>query len=180
MTISLPETVSSYGNTSLVVLSTAPADLDAPTTTELAAGEAIQCHVFGEFGATPSQNTGASPRKMCQTTESQELGTTTYTISDIQYSYVPQSLGAGGGAGNEAFEALTPDSEVYLVERLGVDANTSAFTAAEVVNIYHVRCGVQRRGKTGDGEFDKYSVTQSFVLVDGEVPTYDAVVAAGA
>src|ERR1044072_5374513 len=109
MTVSLPEVVKSYGNTSLVVLSTAPAVLTAPTPTELSAGEIISCHVYGEFGAQPTQNTGSGPRKMCQINEPQELGSVTYTVNDIQYSYAPQALGTPGSPGNEAFEALTPE-----------------------------------------------------------------------
>jgi hypothetical protein len=177
MTVALPETVGSYGNASLVVLASAPS-LTAPTITVLEAGEAITCHVYGTFASAPTQTTGSSPRKMCQINEPQRLGSVTYTINDIQYSYNPQELGTPGAAGNEAFEALTPGTNVWLVERVGISGRNADFTAGELVNIYPVECGVQRRGQTGDGEFDEFSVTQSFVLVDGAEPSYDAVVTA--
>lgn len=173
MPLSMPATVKAQGNTTLIVLTTPPAVPTAPTKAELNAGEFITCHVYGEFGATPSQNVGAAPRKMCSRVEPQQLGNVTYSINDIQYSYVPQETGTPGAAGNEAFEALAEGSEVYLVEGPGIDGVTSVLATGDIVNIYQVECGVQRRGRTGEGEFDEFSVTQSFVMVDGAEPQYD-------
>ena len=178
MPLTQPATVKSQGNTTLIVLSTPPAITTAPTKAELNAGEFITCHVYGDFGATPTQNVGSAPRKMCSRVEPQQLGNVTYAINDISYSYAPQEAAAGGGAGNEAFDLLTEGTQVYLVEGPGIDGLTSALNTADVVNIYHVECGVQRRGRTGDGEFDEFNVTQSFVMVDGAEPQYDYAVPA--
>ena len=173
MPLTQPTTVKSQGNTTLIVLTTPPAVTTAPTLAELNAGEFITCHVYGDFGATPTQNVGSAPRKMCSRVEPQQLGNITYAINDISYSYDPQGVGTPGGAGNEAFEALTEGSQVYLVEGPGLDGLTSALAQNDVVNIYHVECGVQRRGRTGDGEFDEFNIQQSFVMVDGAEPQYD-------
>lgn len=173
MPLSMPETVKSQGNKVLIVLTTPPASPSAPTKAELNAGEFITCHVYGSFSASPTQNTGEAPRKLCSRVVPQQLGNVTYTINDIQYSYVPQDAGTPGAAGNEAFDALPEGADVYLVEGDGLDGKTSALATGDLVNIYHVEAGVQRRGMTGDGEFDEFSVTQSFVLVDGSEPQYD-------
>lgn len=173
MPLTLPETVKSQGKTVLLVLTTPPAVVTAPTKAELNAGEFITCHIYGEFGATPSQNVGEAPRKMCSKTNPQRLGTTTYAINDIQYSYNPQATNTSGGAGNEAFDILTEDAEVWLVEGPGIDGESSTLATNDMVNVYHVRCGVRRRGRTGDGEFDEFSITQSFVMADGDEPIYD-------
>lgn len=178
MPLTQPATVKSQGNTTLIVLTTPPAIPTAPTKAELNAGEFITCHVYGEFGATPTQNVGSAPRKMCSRVEPQQLGNVTYSINDVSYSYNPQEAGAPAGDGNEAFDALTEGAEVYLVEGAGIDGLTSVLATADVVNLYQVECGVQRRGKTGDGEFDEFNITQSFVMVDGAEPQYDYAVPA--
>lgn len=173
MTVQMPEVVKSQGMTRLIVLSTAPASTTTITAAELAAGEVITCHVYGDFAATPTENIGTAPRKMCTRTSPQQFGEITYPINDVQYSYVPQSLGTPGAPGNEAFEALTPGTEKWLVEVPGLDGRGTSFGAGALGNLYNVDCGIQRRGRTGDGEFDEFSVTQSFVMADGAEPVYD-------
>ena len=179
MTMLMPETVQSQGNKILIVLNTPPAVPAQPTLAELNAGLFVQCHLYGDFSGTPSQSTGTAPRKMCSRVEPQKLGNVTYQIADVQYSYVPQAMGTPGADGNEAIEALTPDTDVHVYEGPGIDGKTAAVVAADVVNYYHLDCGAQRRGQTGTGEFDEFSVTQSFVLADGAEPVYDIVLAAG-
>lgn len=178
MTVVMPEEVSSQGNKILIVLDTPPAVPSAPTKAELNAGLFVQCHIYGNFSGTPTQNVGSGPQKMCTKVTPQELGNITYEIADVQYSYVPQKMGTPGSAGNEAIEALTPGTDVYVAEGVGIDGKTGALDTGDVVNLYHLECGVQRRGQTGDGEFDRFSVTQSFVLKNGAEPTFDYVVPA--
>lgn len=175
--VPMPEVANSLGNKVLVALTTPPA-ADEPTLTEINAGVFITCHVYDSFNPEVSQNTGEGPRKLCKKSVPTKLGQVTYAINDIQYSYAPQNMGTPGGDGNEAIEALTPGSEVYLVEAVGVNGETAQLAAGDVVNVYHVVCGEQRRGQTGDGEFDEFSVTQSFVMANGEEPQYDVVLSA--
>jgi hypothetical protein len=174
MPLSMPTTIKSQGNSLLIVLPTPPVSLTAPTKAELNAGKFITCHIYGSWSITPSQNTGEAPRKACSTIVGQQLGNVTYPPIEIQYSYVPQALGTPGSAGNEAFEALVPGSVVFLAEGVGLDGKTSALSTGALVNLLkQVTCGVQRRGMTGDGEFDEFSVTQSLVLADGTEPKFD-------
>lgn len=176
--VQMPETVKSQGNKILIVLTTPPAAPAAPTLAELNAGLFVQCHLYGDFSGTPNQNVGEGPRKMCSRVQPQQLGNVTYQIADIQYSYVPQELGTPGADGNEAIEALTPGTDVYVYEGAGIDGKTGAVVAGDVLNAYHLDCGEQRRGQTGDGEYDEFSVTQSFVMSNGESPDFDYVVPA--
>lgn len=173
MTVEMPETIKSQGFARLIVLSTAPASDSELTLAELAAGETIQCYIYGDFAATPTENVGTAPRKMCSRTSPQQFGEVTFPINDIQYSYSPQALGTPGDDANAAFEALVPGTERWLVEVLGLDGRGDTFAADDLANVYHVECGIQRRGRTGDGEFDEFSVTQSFVMADGSEPLYD-------
>lgn len=173
MPLAMPNTTPSQGNTVLIVLDAPPAATNY-TLAELNAGTFITCHVYGDFSAPPNQSVGESPRKMCKKVNPQRLGNVTYTISDVQYSYFPQGLNAPGEDGNEAMEALPEGAERWLIELPGVDGETSALQASTgVYNKYHVECGVQRRGRTGDGEYDEFSITQSFVMWEGAEPEYD-------
>ena len=178
MTVMMPETVQSQGNKILIVLTTPPAIPSQPTIAELNAGLFVQCHLYGDFSGTPNQNKGEGPRKMCTRVVPQELGNVTYDLADWQYSYVPQAMGTPGADGNEAVEALTPGTDVHVYEGPGIDGKTGAVVADDIVNHWHLDCGVQRRGQTGDGEFDQFAVSQSFVMSNGAEPDYDIVVAA--
>jgi hypothetical protein len=178
MTVVMPETVKSQGNKILIVLTEPPAAPAAPTLAELNGGLFVQCHLYGDFSGTPNQNVGEGPRKMCSRIVPQQLGNVTYQIADVQYSYVPQAMGTPGAPGNEAIEALAPGTDVYVYEGPGIDGTTGAVATGDVLNGYHLDCGEQRRGQTGDGEFDEFSVTQSFVMANGEEPQFDYVVPA--
>lgn len=176
--VQLPTTTNSLGNKVIIAMTTPPSDPLAPTLAEINAGIFITCHIYDSFAPEVTQNTGEGPRKLCAKSVPTKLGQVTYAINDVQYSYVPQEMGTPGAAGNEAIEALTPGTRLYIAEANGVDGETGVLATADVVNLYHVECGEQRRGQTGDGEFDEFSVTQSFVLADGSEPTYDYVLPA--
>lgn len=175
MTVSMPETVKSQGSKILIVLTTPPANPATPTKAELNAGLFVQCHLYGDFSGMPSQNVGEGPRKMCSRVVPKQLGNTTYDIADVQYSYVPQSMGTPGALGNEAIEAFASGTDVHVYEGPGIDGALGAVAASDVLTGYHLDCGEQRRGQTGDGEFDEFAVTQSFVLANGSTPIYDIV-----
>lgn len=176
MTVIFPEAVKAQGNTSVKVV-TAIADPAAPKlATELNAASSVDvsCYLFGDFAATATTNKGEAPRRLCSVETLQEFGNTSYEITDIQYVYDPQA--SSSDAANKAKAALTEGAEVWLVERLGLNARTGAFAATQKVNLHHVRLGPQNRTKTGDGEFDQFSITQSVIHV--EPPYYDVTIAA--
>lgn len=178
MTVVMPETVKSQGNKVLIVFTTPPANPAAPTKAEINAALFVQCYLYGNFSGTPNQEKGSAPQKMCTKVTPQQLGDVTYEIADVQYSYVPQKMGTPGNVGNKAIETLTQGTKLYVAEGVGIDGTKAAVAAADVVNIYHLECGTQRRGQTGDGQFDEFSVTQSFVMANGEAPQFDYVVPA--
>lgn len=163
-----PGTVKSQGNTSLLVLTTAPADPTAPTQSELDAGVNISCFPYGQFAASGEQNTGTAPSKNCSTMERTELGRASYDFPDLEYSHDPQADDTDPA--NEAKTTLTPGTQVWVYERRGMPAKTTAFSDGQKLRGHHVTCGEQFLGSTGDGEFDEESVTQSFAYT-GENPS---------
>jgi hypothetical protein len=175
----MPETVKSDSNKLVVFVTTPPAaSTGIPTVAEVNAAIFASLYIVGDFAVTPTQNTGAGPSKLGSSVTPTELGRTTYPAVDVQYTYVPQSLGTPGGAGNEVYEALVPGSQVTAVVLEGYDGQASEVAAGDVADIFLMEVGKRRKGRTGDGEFDEVSVTQSLVVVGGEPIVEDHALAA--
>lgn len=171
MPVTTPPTQASLGNR-VVAIATVPAAIAGqPTLAEANAALFGQCHIYGSPEAQPTQNTGASPAKLCRKTEDQRLGRVTFPSFDIQYSIIPQELGTPAAAGNEMYEALVPGTEVVVYFADGLDGeDTSAFVTGDVLNRgFLVEVGEYREGVTGDGEFDEFACTQTLVPIGGRL-----------
>lgn len=177
MTVTLPETTDSYGAMSLVVLTSAPADLDSATAANITAGENISCHMIGDWWPTAAQAKVTRQRKMCQTRETQALGRVTWETPRLRYTYNPQTIDTPGSAGNEAYEALAEGAEVYLVQRLG-KAGNSAVVATDTYRLFPVELGAQVPGVSSDDEGGEFIIDQEVSLLDGYDEPIDGVVAA--
>lgn len=171
MPVNLPLTVTSLGNKVVIVLDAPPANPLAPTKAELNAGLFAQCHIYGELNPQATQNTGAAPTKLCSKTEDDRLGRVKFGAFDLQYSYIPQEAATPGADGNELYEVLVPDTEVYVYILDGLDGeDTSALATGDVVNHgFRTQVGEYREGQTGTGEFDEFSTTQSLVPQGGRL-----------
>ena len=174
MTVTMPETQKSQGYSRLVVLDTAT-NLAAIPLTTVTAGEILTCHLYGDFVSEGGENVGEGPRKMCSRKVPQEFGNTTDTITDLQYSHLPQEDDAAPG--NEARTLMTPGTTKILLEFQGMDGKGSTFVAGDSYIAHKVKLGRQRRGRTGDGEFDQFSITQSVIYADGGEPINGVVAA---
>ncbi|WP_394289507.1 hypothetical protein [Microbacterium sp.] len=168
MAVELPPTTTALANQLIVFLTTPPAASSGiPTVAEVNAGLAAQCFIYGNFNVTPTQNTGEGPRKNCRPNAPTNLGIVTYPATELQYSYMPQELGAPGADGNELYEALEPGAVITAVVLDGISGETESVAAGDVADVYEMKAGVRRKGQTGDGEFDEKSVTQALVVVGG-------------
>ena len=170
MPLTLPPTAKSLGQKTVVVLSAVPAaGTGIPTVAETNAGLFGSLHFYTPLSFVPNQNTGEGPRKLGAKYVPTALGLITYPAVDAQYSYLPQSLGTAGAAGNEMYEKLVPGTKRTVVVLDGKDGTaTTAVAANDIADIFLVECGARRKGETGDGEFDELSVTQSLVVVGGQ------------
>lgn len=174
MSIIFPEATKSLGNTTLIAVETI-ASMAAPSlATEINAASSVigSCFLYSDMVAGGETNKGTAPTRACETSEREEFGRTKYSIQDIQYVYDPQ---AGATDENKFKDLLAPNTELYLVERMGFDKDT-ALAAGQKVNVHHVRVGPQNRTKTGDGEFDEFSITQAVSYI--EDPVYDVAIVA--
>lgn len=166
MVLASPPRTKALANTVVVFLTTPPAAATGiPTLVEVNAALFAQCHLYTPFDAVPNQTTGEAPRPLCEDSAETEFGTTTFAPVEVQYSYMPQELGMPGADGNEVYEALEPGTQVTAVVLHGVSGKTDTLVAGDVADVFKVEAGKRRKGQTGDGEFDKKSVTQALRIV---------------
>lgn len=177
MTILLPNTTKSLGAQSLIVLTSAPADLDAATAAEVLAGENITCHMVGDWWPTAATEKTARQRKMCQTKTATTLGVTTWETPTLRYTYNPQTIETPGASGNEAYEALPEGATVYLVQRLGLPGNSAA-AATNNYRLFPVELGPQVPGTSADDAGGEFIINQEVSLLEGYDEPIDGVIAA--
>lgn len=154
------------------------ASLAAPSlATEINAVTSIEIstHLYPP-GWTPSGSTarGSKPARLSQKTTVETFNRTTYTIGDLQYAYLPQS--ADAAAGNEAKQLLVAGLRVYLVERIGLDAETVDWVAAQRVRTHFVECAAQIPMGDRTDENAEFYIQQAVRYVKGNGPV-DGVIA---
>lgn len=165
MSVLFPEATKVQGNTSVIVVQTLASMAAPDLSSEINAGSSVNvsCFLYGDLNPTVTTNKGEAPRRLCTTQVFQQFGNTTYEVPDLQYVYDPQANDSADA--NKAKAALEEGSEVYLVIRRGLNAQTDVVAAGDLVDTWHVRLGPQNRSTTGDGEFDEYSITQSVIAL---------------
>lgn len=164
MTVELPDTVSTLGTRSLwVVPKAAAANADDITLADLTAGVKATCYTYGNAPLVSGEQTYAdAPRKTCEVTNRQKVGTVTETFTPIQYSYGPQVNDADDA---NALKAAMPMGDVvYVVERLGVIDSVAA-TTSHYFNAYEVELGYPNRTQTGEDDQAEFSITQGGSLL---------------
>lgn len=170
----LPETDKSQGNTIYVVHATPPAAADGiPTFTEVNAALFAGCYFYGDPSFAVNQNTGEGPRKACSTLVETEEGNTNFPAIEVQYSYKAQRLGTPGAEGNELYEALEPGTEVTISVFYAIDGRSPAIPDPSIGDVLKVKPLRRRKTRTGDGEFDRHSITQTLLPVGGDFVVED-------
>lgn len=167
MTLVYPEGTPTLGNTK-VKATLAVAVLTAPKlATEINAATSVDlsCYLY-PAGWSPAATTakGSKPTRLCSKTEQQQFNRTSYEIGDLQYVYDPQ--GEPTAEANKAQTLLVEGTKVYLVERLGLDAQTSAFAASQKVRTHYVVLGPQIPSGDRTDENGEFFITQSVIYVN--------------
>ena len=171
ISVTYPEGTPTLGTTSVWAIATI-ADEDSPKlATEIGAASTvnISCYLY-PAGWAPTATTakGTKPLRLCSKKAIEQFNRTTYSLADLQYVHDPQ--GADAAAGNEARELLIEGTELYLLERQGLDAETDAGTVGEHTISHHVRLGPQIWSGDRTDENGEYFITQPVVYVgDGPV-----------
>src|SRR5688500_1435637 len=174
MTVVYPEGVRARGNESVRFV-TAIADPLEPTVAELNAvtGVDLSCFLTGFAPATTQES--AEDRRLCSQQVFEDPGDVAVTIDNLEYVYYPQA--APATPENKAYEILKLDVVGWLVDRRGLDARTVDYAAAQIVDLYPVRMGVQGRLAVDPSQQGgKFRISQK-AFVTGPY-YYDSVVAA--
>lgn len=164
MTITMPETTKTYGAQSLLVTTAEPADHEAMTTTEAGLGKNITCHLIGSWFPTAATEKVSKQRKMCQTKVVQSLGSTTWDLTALQYTYMPQLILTPSSAGNEAYEALPEGAIRYLALFTGLPGN-EARGEDDVYGLLGVRLGPQIQTQSADDAGGEATITQELEIL---------------
>lgn len=157
---------------------TAIANISAPTEDELTAagGFNLSCSVFGEQdGVTATTEKITLPRLLCETTQYQSNGATTYEMADLMVSFQPQAAAASDG--KKAWETMDDGIDGFLWRRQGVASSTD-ITAGQFVDIIPVQLGTKTPTKTGTGADGVYAFTQPASITGA--PSFNVAVVAGA
>jgi len=167
MTLMEPETTDVFARQRYVVLSAMPASLTAITAAEIAAGENISCHLYGDWWATAETEGVTRQRKACSTQAPTGKGVTTWSTPTLSYSYNPQTVSTPGSDGNEAYEALPGDDQVVLVKLIGVDPKAATSATGDDYIAYPLDLGPQVEAASADDAGGEASITQAAFLQAG-------------
>jgi len=176
MAVTIPPGVKAEGNLKVVFVPTIT-DLTAPTVAELTATGALDVSFFitgGNFKPSGEQARG-DDRRVGSKQTFEALGREKSTIDDIIYIADPQA--AAAAVGNKAMELFQPDVAGFFVVRYGLDAETVDFIAAQFIDIWPIKFGVQNKSALAENdEFAKITITQA-VAVTGIVKKQIAIAA---
>lgn len=176
MVIQVPAATSapSLGNIKVAAV-VAIANTAAPDlSTEIDAGTSVDlsCAFMAQgWNPTASQSKVARKRRLCSKSDVENLGPTTFAIDALQYSVGdPQNPDAA------TIALMQEGDRVYLVERLGLDADT-AFTVGDDVLTHHVELGAPIQMRDAGEDNGEFYIQQSVVYVNQSGPVPGTVVA---
>lgn len=153
------------------------ADLDAPTALEVnaALGLNITCFLLAEQeGITGNTSKIALARLLCETSTTEGIDTTTWSMADLVGVFDPQAAGAADG--KKAWALFKGGFTGYFVRRQGVVSDVDAdVTVGEFVDVVPVETGPATPGKTANDASGIYSFTATVAVTD--TPSFNVVVA---
>jgi hypothetical protein len=158
MTVVIPESVTAEGNVKVAFVP-AIASKSAPTVAELTATGAVDlsCYLMPDWGGISADQNKGESRRFCSTESFDQLGTIKRSIGDIVYTYLPQATGTDPA--NKVYTALQKGTKGYLVIRYGLPS-TTAFAAAQKVDLIPVEMGARSKAVAGSDEFAPLTVSQ--------------------
>lgn len=144
------------------------ADITDPVLAEINHATAlnITCYLLAEQeGVTSNVEKVRLARLLCETTTTEGLGETTWSMSDIQGVFDPQA--AAGSDGKKAWELFDTGASGHLVRRQGVVSITDAEAATgQFIDIFKVDVSPATPGKTANDASGIYSFTAGVALLD--------------
>ena len=142
------------------------ADPDAPTATEINAlsGLNITCFLLAEQeGVTGNTSKTELARLLCETSTTEGIDTTVWSMADLTGVFDPQA--AAGADGKKAWALFKDGLTGYLVRRQGVVSTTdAAVQAGDFVDVVPVETGPATPSKTGTDASGIYAFTAAVAI----------------
>jgi hypothetical protein len=178
VTIIMPEGVPILGNTAVTAV-VAIADMTAPSlATEVNAATSVDISLFlSASGWNPqaTSNKGTRPARLGQKTQREAFNRTTFQMGTLSYTFDPQAPDTDDE--NKAKALLLEGTTIFLVERLGLDAETDAWAVGQQVRCHKVILGVQSVGGDRTDENGEFVLMQDAIYAALEGPV-DGTIAA--
>lgn len=177
MTLVMPEGVSTLGSISVkaVLAIVDPAAPKLATEINAVTSEDISLHLF-PAGWGPSADTplGTAPARLGSKKVRQSFNRTTFSMPALQYVYDPQA--DTGDPGQEAFDLLTENTKIHLLERRGLDAETDSWTVGEKTRDHYIELGPQVPMGDPTDENAEHYIMQVVRYVTGDGPVDGVIV----
>ena len=167
------------GKTKLAVLSTKPANPNAPTVAELEAGIDASCRILSsDYAVGPQASETVDEKPLCVEGNVQALGPSNYSAEFTVFRYFaedgsPEEAGTGEGAeiGDALYQAVkTKGARLYLVERETSKKSTDAWEAGDEVAVYEVLLDNPQKPGDSGGYIKRHVVALvQDAWLDGEV-----------
>lgn len=171
-----PNPAKAFGRTNYIFVPTI-ADPAAPTVAEVTGSSALDLtnmiYADGFDGVTADSTRVTAPRRIGDTKVFQSLGPTSYTISDLVYTFDPQAAALSNE--RKAYEKLPDGTTGYLVVRRNVPKATAP-AAGQKVTVIPIRVGAPVETEQGDAEAAEVAVRQA-VEVTNDPATAVAILA---
>ena len=171
MPLSIPPGVDVNGRRNAIFIPTSTLSAATLGTT----GVELICYLTkGTLGMSAETERGTDDRE-CTTVSTEVLGNTTFSLNDLEYVWEPQDA-SGDSVTNKAYNALTPNTNGFLVVRQGILADT-ALAAGQIVDVFPVTLGPQiRKSPEGNNPAEKFKISQPVIVGQGVL--FDQVLAA--
>ena len=144
------------------------ASLAAPTDDEVnsASGLNITCFLLAEQeGVTGTTEKVALARLLCETSTTEGIGETTWSMADIQIVFDPQA--AANADGKKAWALLKDGFTGVAIRRQGVVSKTDAdVTAGQFVDAVPIEVGPLTPGKSASDASGIYTASGSVAITD--------------
>lgn len=158
----------------------AVADITAPTIAEInsASGLNVTCFMLAEQeGFSVSTSKSSLSRLLCETSTTEGIDTTTWSMPDIMGVFDPQA--AADAVGKEFWELVKDGFTGYAVRRQGVKSDVdSDVTAGQFVDVAPVEFGPATPTKTANDGSGIYDFMSTVAITDA--PAFNVAVVSGA
>jgi len=163
VTVYVPEAVPALANVKLQAV-LAMADPDTPSlATDINAATSLDLSQFlYADGWTPTleQGKGQARRRLGSKTNTERMNIPVEQIGNLQYVFDPQE--ADTEPVNDAYALLVPGTELYLVQRLGMDVD-SPWAVGQFVNVHRVLLGERAEVAPVEDENADIYITQGVI-----------------